>query len=61
MKKVQVWAQVTDEHFRAYQREASRRGERVETLVEQTVNCLLRELEHEEELGCREESPTQMS
>lgn len=61
MKKVQVWAQVTDEHYRAYLREAHRRGEPVEVLVEQTVNCLLRELEHEDEQGCREESPPQMS
>lgn len=61
MKRVRVWAEVTDQHYLAYQREAHRRGEPVESLVEQTVNCLLRELEHEEEMGCPEDAPSQMS
>jgi hypothetical protein len=51
MHKVQVWAEVKDEHFRAYEKEAKRRGVTVEELVEQTVNCLLRELEREEDEG----------
>lgn len=49
MRKVQVWAELSDEHYRAYEREAKRQGVTVEELVQQTVNCLLRELEQEEE------------
>jgi hypothetical protein len=52
MHKVQVWAEITDTHYRAYQAEARRQGVKVERLVEQTVNCLLRELEQEELDGC---------
>lgn len=57
MIRVQIWAEVVDSHFRAYEREARRRGVPVERLVEQTVNCLLRELEHEEIGECVEERP----
>ncbi len=49
MRKVQVWAEVSDTHFREYEGEAARQGVRVESLIEQTVNCLLRELERDEE------------
>ncbi len=49
MQKVQVWAELSDEHYHAYEAEAKRRGVSVEELVEQTVNCLLREMEEEEE------------
>ncbi|UCC71978.1 MAG: hypothetical protein JSV86_16665 [Gemmatimonadota bacterium] len=52
MHRIQVWAELSDEHYRAYECEAKRRGVPVEELVEQTVNCLLRELEQEEENGC---------
>jgi hypothetical protein len=52
MRKIQVWAELTDEHFHAYEAEAKRQGVPVEDLVEQTVNCLLRELEREEEEDC---------
>jgi hypothetical protein len=48
MRRVQVWAELSDETFDAYEGEARRRGVKVESLVEQTVNCLLRELEQEE-------------
>jgi hypothetical protein len=51
MRKVQVWAELTDEHYHAYEAEAKRRGVTVEELVQQTVNCLLRELEEEEDEG----------
>ncbi|HEX9692826.1 MAG TPA: hypothetical protein VGA22_12060 [Gemmatimonadales bacterium] len=51
MHKVQVWAELTDEHYEAYKSEAERQGVRVEALVQTTVNCLLRELEQEEEEG----------
>jgi hypothetical protein len=49
MPKIHVWAELSDEHYGAYEREASRRGVPVEDLVEQTVNCLLRDLEKEDE------------
>ncbi len=52
MHEVTVRARVSDEHFRAYEAEAKRRGVSVESLVEQTVNCLLEELE-QEETDCR--------
>jgi hypothetical protein len=52
MRKVRVWAELTDQHYRAYEAVAERRGVTVEELVEHTVNCLLRELELEEEEGC---------
>lgn len=51
MKKVHVWAELSEESFRAYDGEARRRGVKVEQLVEQTVNELLRELESEEREG----------
>lgn len=47
MPKVTVCAQVSEEHYRALVGEARRRGVAVETLVEQTVNALIRELEDE--------------
>lgn len=53
MQEVTVKARVSEEHYRAYQAEARRRGVPVETLVEHTVNCLLEELEQEEN-ECRE-------
>lgn len=49
MRKVSVWAEVSDDHFRAYASEAARRGVPVENLIQQTVNSLLRELERDEE------------
>ncbi|UCC48810.1 MAG: hypothetical protein JSV41_01165 [Gemmatimonadota bacterium] len=52
MRRVQVWAELSDEHYHAYECEAKRQGVGVEELVQQTVNCLLRELEREEEEGC---------
>lgn len=60
MREVRVKARVSDEHFRAYQAEARRRGVPVETLVEHTVNCLLEELEREEN-ECREVLRGQLS
>lgn len=52
-REVRVKAKVSEEHFRAYQAEARRRGVPVEQLIQQTVNCLLEELEREE-AECRE-------
>jgi len=51
MRKVRVWAQLSDAAYHAYEGEARRQGVEVERLVEQTVNCLLRELEREENEG----------
>jgi len=48
MPEVLVHAQVSEEHLREYEAEARRQGVSVEQLVEQTVNCLLAELEQEE-------------
>lgn len=48
MAKVQIWVEVSEEHFHRYEGEARRRGVPVETLVAHTVNCLLREFEDEE-------------
>jgi hypothetical protein len=44
-----VWAEVSDSHFLAYEGEAARQGVPVEELIQKTVNCLLAELEREEE------------
>ncbi len=51
MPKVTIEAELSVEHLRAYESEAARRGVRVETLIEQTVNALLVELERDEEDG----------
>jgi hypothetical protein len=51
MRKVQVWVELSDETFHAYEGEARRRGVELETLVEQTVNCLLEDMEREENEG----------
>ena len=49
MPKVRVEAELTEEHLRLYQEEAKRRGVTVESLVEQTVNILIKELEREQD------------
>jgi len=51
MRKVQVWVEMSDETFHAYEGEARRRGVQLETLVEQSVNCLLQDMEREENEG----------
>ncbi len=51
MPKVKIEAELSADHLRAYQSEAARRGVKVETLIEQTVNALLVELEREESDG----------
>jgi hypothetical protein len=48
MPKVHVWAELSDEMFESYSAEARRQHVDVEQLVQQTVNCLIRELEDEE-------------
>ena len=49
MPKVTIEAALSEEFYRAYEREAKRKGVKMKDLVEQTVNDLLEELEHEEE------------
>ncbi len=51
MTKVEIRIELAREIYVGYQREAERRGVTVESLVEQTVNGLLRELQLEEEEG----------
>ena len=49
MHQVKITAELSDEFYHAYESEARRQGVKIEELVEQTVNTLLRELEKEEE------------
>jgi hypothetical protein len=51
MTKVRICADVPEEFYRRLRDEAERRGVTVESLVEQTVNGLVRELEQEEREG----------
>lgn len=51
MPKIHIEAELSEENLRAYEGEARRQGVPVETLVQQTVNVLLRELEQEERDG----------
>ncbi len=51
MPKVRIEAELSEEHLRAYEHEAARQGVKVERLVEQTVNVLLKELESDERDG----------
>ncbi|MBE0593426.1 MAG: hypothetical protein IH616_13605, partial [Gemmatimonadales bacterium] len=45
MHRIQVWAELSDEAYHAYEGEAQRQAVTVEELVQRTVNCLLQELE----------------
>ncbi len=49
MPKVTIEAELSEECYRAYEREAKRKGVKMKELVERTVNGLLEELEREEE------------
>ncbi|UCD23923.1 MAG: hypothetical protein JSW51_12965 [Gemmatimonadota bacterium] len=49
MPKIKIEAELSNAFYRAYKAEARRQGVKMEVLVEQTVNCLLKELEREEE------------
>lgn len=51
MPKVNVWADLSEDAYHAYASEARRQGVEVEHLVEQTVNTLLQELEHDMKEG----------
>jgi hypothetical protein len=43
MHKVQVWVELPDEKFRAYVSESLRQGVTVESLVERSVQLMLRD------------------
>ncbi len=58
MRKLQVWAELSDDKYEALEHEAARRGVPVEALVEQTVNGLLHELEEEEREGPERITPS---
>jgi hypothetical protein len=55
---VSVTAELSDEMYAALEGEARRQRVAVERLVQQTVNCLLRELEEEEREGVGDCSPS---
>jgi hypothetical protein len=50
LHRVTVCVDLPEDEYLAFQREGHRLGVSVESLVEQTVQGLLREAEHEEEL-----------
>lgn len=51
MTRVQICVDVSEDHYRAYADQAERQGVSVESLVRQTLQCLLEEAEREEEEG----------
>jgi hypothetical protein len=51
MTRVRVCVDIADEHYRQFQAEARRRDVPVESLIEQCVAGLVRELEQEESDG----------
>ena len=51
LRRVRVCVDLPEEHYRAFESEAKRRGVTVEALVEQTVQGLFEELEQEEQEG----------
>ncbi len=51
MTKVQICVDVPEDHYRAYADQAERQGVTVESLVRQTLQCLLEDAEREDEEG----------
>lgn len=51
MSKVHICVDVTEEALRAFEAEARREGVTVQSLLEKTVNGLLRDMEREEDEG----------
>ena len=49
--RLRIWVDLPDEAYRSYVSEGRRTGVEVETLVQQTVDGLLRELDREEREG----------
>ena len=51
MPTVRICVDISEEHFRAYQDEARRRGVSLEALVQQMVQGLVEELDRDEREG----------
>lgn len=51
MRKIRICVDLPEDHYHAFEEEARRRGVTVESLVEQTVNGLVRELERDAREG----------
>ena len=51
MHMIRVWAELSDDMFEAYEAEARRQRVTIESLIQQTVNCLIKELDAEEHEG----------
>ncbi len=51
MTKVQICVDVPEDHYRAYADQAERQGVTVESLVRQTLQCLLEDAERADEEG----------
>ena len=51
MPSLRIAVEVSDDFFHRYEEEARREGVKIEQLLEQTVNTLLKELEREEEVS----------
>ncbi|MCD4747782.1 MAG: hypothetical protein K8R59_00280 [Thermoanaerobaculales bacterium] len=51
MTRVQICVDVPEDHYRAYADEAERQGVTIESLVRQTLQCLLEEAEREDREG----------
>lgn len=45
MPKIPIEAELSEEHFRRFQEEARRRGVEAESVIQEAVNRVLRELE----------------
>jgi hypothetical protein len=51
MHMIRVWAELSDDMFEAYQAEARRQGVPIDSLIQHTVNFLIKELDAEEREG----------
>ena len=51
MPTVRICVDIAEDHFRAYEHEAARRGVSVEALVQQMVQGLVEELDQEQREG----------
>ena len=51
MTKVKICVDVPEDHYRAYEDQAQRQGVTVESLVRQTLQCLLEDAERADEEG----------
>lgn len=51
MHRMRVWAELSDQWYDELDAEAKRQGKKLETLVQDTVNNLIKELEDERKDG----------